>query len=44
MLTLIHGGMIYDPTHSLDGVVQDLYIEDCRIVANLPTLKNQPND
>ena len=36
MLTLIRGGMIYDPTHSLDGVVQDLYIEDCRIVPKPP--------
>ena len=39
MLTLIRGGMIYDPTHSLDGVVQDLYIEDCRIVPKPPDSK-----
>jgi len=36
MITLLKNGKIYDPAHNLDGVVQDIYIRDGRIV-------NKPN-
>ena len=32
MLIKLQGGRIYDPAHQIDGVVQDIYIRDGRIV------------
>ncbi|MDE0309311.1 MAG: formylmethanofuran dehydrogenase subunit A [Acidiferrobacterales bacterium] len=36
MLTRIKGGTVYDPINGVDGVVQDLYIDDERIVDRPP--------
>ncbi len=33
MITLLKNGKLYDPAHGKDGVVQDIYIQDERIVA-----------
>ena len=33
MITLLKNGKLYDPAHSKDGVVEDIYIRDGRIVA-----------
>ena len=33
MLTRLGGGRLYDPANGIDGLVQDLYIRDGRIVA-----------
>ena len=33
MITLLKNGKIYDPTHGKDGVTQDIYIRDGRIIA-----------
>ncbi|HSH54949.1 MAG TPA: formylmethanofuran dehydrogenase subunit A [Methylotenera sp.] len=33
MITLLKNGRIYDPAHGADGVVQDIYIRDGRIIA-----------
>ena len=32
MITLLKNGKLYDPAHSKDGVVEDIYIRDGRIV------------
>jgi formylmethanofuran dehydrogenase subunit A len=34
MLTKLTGGTVYDPTHSINGQVRDIYIRDGRIVAH----------
>ncbi len=36
MITLLKNGKLYDPTHGKDGVIQDIYIRDGRIVAKPP--------
>lgn len=36
MLTRIKGGTIYDPINGIDGVVQDIYIDDDKIVDGPP--------
>ncbi len=33
MITLLKNGKLYDPAHGKDGVVQDIYIRDGRIIA-----------
>jgi len=33
MITLLKNGRIYDPTSGKDGVVQDIYIKNGRIIA-----------
>jgi len=33
MITLLKNGRVYDPAHGKDGVVQDIYIRDGRIIA-----------
>lgn len=33
MITLLKNGKVYDPAHGKDGVVQDIYIRDGRIIA-----------
>jgi formylmethanofuran dehydrogenase subunit A len=42
MLIKLTGGSVYDPANGVDGKIQDIYIQDGRIIANPPT--DQPID